>query len=197
MPAINLFIIEHLDQRFVEPPPFDLHPCYADSSATTPLIFVLVSGADPTGALINFADEMGIMSGGKFHAISLGQGQGPKAEVLIEAGVEAGHWVLLQNCHLAVSWMPSLEGIVESIDPAKVNPGFRLWLTSMPSKAFPVSILQNGIKMTNEPPKGLRANMMSCYYGFNDEMIDKCEDKGPRQPHTRPLSRLGPRSAHS
>ena len=40
-----------------------------------------------------------------------------------------------------------------------VNPNFRLWLTSMPVKTFPVSILQNSLKLTTEPPSGIKSNI--------------------------------------
>ena len=139
----------------------------------------------------------------------------------MKEAMDRGRWVFFQNCHLAPSWMPTLERLIEQIDGDRVrkhsttaqmgmcvqsyythtccvfhvytsacifpklplstapfpsslpqvNRDFRLWLTSMPSPKFPVPILQNGSKLTLEPPRGVKANLLKSFTGFTDEFL--------------------------
>ncbi|MEW5299251.1 MAG: hypothetical protein WDW36_002284 [Sanguina aurantia] len=146
IPAITAYVATTLGPRFVEPTPFAIEPSFDDSTACSPLVF--------------FAEDKRV----RVESVSLGQGQGPVAQRWIDQGVAEGFWVVLQNCHLAKSFLPQLEMICEAqLVEGKVHRNFRLWLTSYPSPIFPISILENGVKMTNEAPKGLRAGLLRTY----------------------------------
>lgn len=171
--AVTNFIISAMGQQFVVPPAFNLESCYNDSTAITPLIFVLSAGSDPMGNILKFSEIKRV----SLASISLGQGQGPKAERLIERAQADGSWMVCQNCHLAPSWMPSMEKIVEDTTAATCHRDYRLWCTSYPSSDFPVAVLQNGVKMTIEPPKGLRQNMINSFKNdpiADDEFYSSC-----------------------
>ena len=168
--AVTSFIINNLGQKFTEPPVLDLTSVVADSLPTTPLIFVLSPGVDPTNMLMQLGDSRGVL----VDTIALGQGQAPHAIRLINTGIAEGRWVLLANCHLMSSWLEELDKIVETLPARNPNPVFRLWLSSSPDPNFPIGILQRGVKMTTEPPKGLKANMKRLLHNMSETKFNAC-----------------------
>ena len=159
IPGITQYTEGSMGKKFVEPLPVALEPIYNVSDCCTPLLFILSPGSDPMTVLLKFADDRNM----RIEVVSLGQGQGPVAKKWIDSGSKDGYWVVLQNCHLAKSFLPDLERICETQLVPGVHKDFRLWLTSYPSRIFPISILENCVKMTSEAPKGLRAGMLRTY----------------------------------
>ncbi|XP_016084420.1 dynein heavy chain 6, axonemal [Sinocyclocheilus grahami] len=171
--AVTEFVIISLGQQFVENPPVDLATLYADMSPSIPLVFILSTGSDPMGAFQRFANERGYQD--RVKSISLGQGQGPIAERMIMEALKTGNWIFLQNCHLAVSWMLAMEELIKTFtEPDTViHEDFRLFLSSMPTNVFPVTVLQNSVKVTNEPPKGLRANVRRAFTDISSTFFEE------------------------
>lgn len=68
-----------------------------------------------------------------------------------------------------------MEALVKEIQekPDDIHDEFRLFLSSMPAKHFPVSVLQNSVKVTNEPPKGLRANLRRAFAEITPSFFDE------------------------
>ena len=74
---------------------------------------------------------------------------------------QEGNWVYITNCHLAPSCSKMLESIVVKLNTcADINPNFRLWLTTLPNKFIPNSVLGDSIKLAIEPSTLLRDQIL-------------------------------------
>ena len=60
------------------------------------------------------------------------------------------------------------------------HPDFRLWLTTDPTDAFPLGILQRSLKVVNEPPNGLKLNMGASYTKISEPILAECPHKAFR-----------------
>lgn len=69
----------------------------------------------------------------------------------------------MQNIHLVARWLGTLEKLVEQHSLAS-HPEYRLFMSAEPaptpeSHIIPQGLLDNSIKITSEPPTGMRANL--------------------------------------
>ena len=151
--AVKTYVLQAVGEKYVQPPVLDYGRIFAQSTERSPMVFICLWCGSARRYRSCFGDEKGMMS--KFRFIALGQGQGPKAEHLIDAGTKNGHWVLLQNCHLLVSWLKMLEKKMELMKAPHKD--FRLWMTTEPTERFPMGILPKVSEGRTEPHWTLRS----------------------------------------
>lgn len=157
--SIRNFVEFYMKKEFIENRPTNLQEVYDESRADTPIIFVLSPGVDPTDQLKKLAEKIGQ----RIESISLGRGQSEKAKRILSDGAEKGNWVFLANCHLSISLLPELESMIDDIFKKHYDPNFRLFLSASPHPNFPISLLQRSLKITQEPPKGIKASMLRMF----------------------------------
>jgi dynein heavy chain len=154
-----------------------LQSAYGDSTTTTPIYFILSPGVNPVEDVEYLARQLGFDVKKMLHTIALGQGQDKFANDKLDAGHKEGLWVMLQNVHLMPSYLYELEKRLNAFALEGSHPNFRLFLTSDPSNAIPIGLLEKSIKLTNEPPQGLKDNLKRSFSFFKKEEI---EDKDPK-----------------
>lgn len=158
--VVKEYIASAIGKKYLVFPPLDIEKIWGESTTHIPLIFLLSPGSSPDDAIMLMAKRKKI----RVDAISMGQGQEIKAAELMKAAVVNGSWVLLQNTHLGLGYMRTLEQYIGSLE--EVEPNFRLWITSEPHPKFPIGLLQISLKMTDEPPSGMKAGLRKSYSTF-------------------------------
>ncbi|XP_068013204.1 dynein axonemal heavy chain 10, partial [Melanerpes formicivorus] len=169
--AVTDYVTVTVGEKYVQPPVISYDAVFEQSSPYSPVVFILSPGSDPVSDLMKLAEKKGF-GGDRLKLLAMGQSQEKLALQMLENVVVSGEWLMLQNCHLLVRWLVHLEKALDSV--TKPHPDFRLWLTTEPTKGFPIGILQKSLKVVTEPPNGLKLNMRATYFKIPQEALQQC-----------------------
>ena len=154
-----------------------LEQCLLDSTSKTPIYFILSPGANVVADLDVMATKYGLEKGVSYHNVSMGQGQDTVAMACLESAHRNGHWVILNNVHLMPKWLMELEKKLDEYAAEGSHDKFRVFLTSDPCRTIPIGILSRCIKLTNEPPSGLKANLKRAWCFFTKDDVEQMDSK--------------------
>lgn len=156
---------------YIEPASDSVFTIYEDMNKQTPGLFLLSLGADPSENI----EYLSRKQKKELAIISMGEGQDVIAKRVIENGMMTGSWVLLQNCHLDIHYLETLEETYRRREEP-INDDFRLFITTEPKSDFPIGLLHMSVKLTNEPPRGLKAGMIRSYSMIiNQDRIERVD----------------------
>lgn len=177
--SMRCFIENNLGARFINVRQISFKKTFEETSSSIHTFFTLSPGVDPMRDIEKLGMKMHFsFDHNNLYSISLGQGQEIVAENALDAASQLGGWVVLQNIHLVARWLPNLEKKIETITE---NPheDFRLFLSAEPAASveyhvLPQGILESAVKITNEPPTGMKANIHSALDNFNQDVLEMC-----------------------
>ena len=184
-PGLAAFVSASLGPRFASSRPFDLDAALKDAGPSTPVLIFVSPGVDAAAAVEAAARRrLGATATAAVPlvSVSLGQGQEAAALAALRSAATSGGWVLLQNVHLTMAWTWSeLDRAVDGLGSgaaSDTHPDFQLFLSAEPppslERPLPPSLLQTCVKLSNEPPQGLRANLARAWAQFDDDALDGC-----------------------
>uniref|UniRef100_A0A8B9TAI3 Dynein heavy chain 9, axonemal n=1 Tax=Anas platyrhynchos TaxID=8839 RepID=A0A8B9TAI3_ANAPL len=177
--AVRDFVEEKLGSKYVVGRPLDFATSFEESGPATPMFFILSPGVDPLKDVEKQGKKLGYTFNNRnFHNVSLGQGQEVVAEQALDLAAKEGHWVILQNIHLVAKWLSSLEKKLEQHSESS-HQDFRVFISAEPapspdSHIIPQGILENSIKITNEAPTGMHANLHKALDNFTQDTLEMC-----------------------
>ncbi|XP_037664378.1 dynein heavy chain 9, axonemal isoform X4 [Choloepus didactylus] len=177
--AMRDFVEEKLGSKYVVGRALDFAASFEESGPATPMFFILSPGVDPLKDVETQGKKLGYTFNNRnFHNVSLGQGQEVVAEAALDLAAKKGHWVILQNIHLVAKWLSTLEKKLEE-HSENSHPEFRVFISAEPASSpeghiIPQGILENSIKITNEPPTGMHANLHKALDNFTQDSLEMC-----------------------
>ena len=154
-----------------------LQQTFEDMTPTIPIYFVLCPGTDVVSDVDKLAMELGKVKGVDYHNIALGQGQDVVAMTKLRTGTAEGHWVILNNVHLMARWLVTLESTLDALQEGECHDDFRLFISSDACVSIPIGLLDRSLKLTHEPPSGLKANLRRAFCQFGKLGIEDLETR--------------------
>ncbi|XP_053677597.1 dynein axonemal heavy chain 2-like [Anopheles nili] len=171
------FTKDTLGTKFVTLPVGTLEDAFHESVPQTPILLLLRGTSNPLAGVERLARKVhDPKKDGKkhrFESINMTEGRMESFVQLLQRCILEELWLFVGNCHLSQAFLKQLPQVLVFMNCVNSNSKFRLWLSSQPHEALPVSVLQSCIKIAYEEPKGIRHHMANLYEEIGETQFKK------------------------